>query len=183
MAGAAGAVAMEAVATAAMVTWAMAAAAGAVAMDTVATAATVTWAMAAAAGAVAMETVATAAMAAMAGKMTAATERDRLTPSPTAGSRGSDARPLGPTMGGRPDRTCGERPRASRIAYLRSDQPNSHRYRPATMKLRLRGFTALIDRGHARSGSRSGIPPASQCSENWREVNPKYIASALMFGL
>jgi hypothetical protein len=35
--------------------------------------------MAAAAGAVAMETVATAATAAMAGKMTAATERDRLT--------------------------------------------------------------------------------------------------------
>src|SRR5260370_456693 len=35
---------------------------------------------------------------------------------PSAGSRGSDPRPLGPTMGGRPDRTCGERPRASRIA-------------------------------------------------------------------
>jgi hypothetical protein len=33
-----------------------------------------------------------------------------------AGSRGSDPRPLGPTMGGRPDRTCGERPRAPRIA-------------------------------------------------------------------
>ena len=49
-----------------------------------ATAATVTRAMAAAADAVAMETVATAAMAAMAGKMTAVTERDRLTPSPTA---------------------------------------------------------------------------------------------------
>src|SRR5260370_42350696 len=76
----------------------------------------VTWAMAAAADAVAMDTVVTAAMAAMAGKMTAATERDRLTPSPTAGSRGSDPRPLGPTMGGRPDRTCGERPRASRVA-------------------------------------------------------------------
>ena len=43
-------------------------------------------------------------------------ERDRLTPSLTAGNRGSDPRPLGPTMGGRPDRTCGERPRASRIA-------------------------------------------------------------------
>src|SRR5260370_9663637 len=140
-----------------------------------------TLAVAATTDAVAM--AGTAALAAMAGKMTAATERGRLTPSPTAGSRGSDARPLGPTMGGRPDRTCGERPRASRIAYLRSDQPNSHRYRPATMKLRLPGFTALIDRGHARSGSRSGIPPASQCSENWREVNPKYIASSLMFGL
>src|SRR5260370_20181098 len=76
----------------------------------------VTWAMAAAADAVAMDTVVTAAMAAMAGKMTAATERDRLTPSPTARRRGSDPRPLGPTMGGRPDRTCGERPRASRVA-------------------------------------------------------------------
>src|SRR5216684_5392586 len=43
-------------------------------------------------------------------------KRDRLTPSPTAGSQGSDPRPLGPTMGGRPDRTCGERPRASRVA-------------------------------------------------------------------
>src|SRR5258708_36177314 len=93
-----------------------------------ATAATVTRAMAAAADAVAMETVATAAMAAMAGKMTAATERDRLTPSPTAGSRGSDPRPLGPTMGGRPDRTCGERPRASRVATRpRSDQPIARR--------------------------------------------------------
>jgi hypothetical protein len=31
-----------------------------------------------------------------------------------------------------------------------------------------RVWGALIDRGHAKSGSRSGIPPASQCSENWR---------------
>src|SRR5258707_7180592 len=69
-----------------------------------------------------------AAMAAMAGKMTAATERGRLTPSPTAGSRGSDPRPLGPTVGGRPDRTCGERPRASRVATRpRSDQPIARR--------------------------------------------------------
>src|SRR5258708_36699133 len=66
-----------------------------------------------------------AAMAAMAGKMTAATERGRLTPSPTAGSRGSDPRPLGPTMGGRPDRTCGERPLCIQDCEpaLRSDQP------------------------------------------------------------
>src|SRR5216684_1886425 len=46
------------------------------------------------------------------------------------------------------------------VPALRSDQPNSHRYRPATMKLRPRGLTALIDRGHAKSGSRSGIPPS-----------------------
>jgi hypothetical protein len=76
-----------------------------------------TQAVAATTDAVAMAgAAAIAAMVAMAGKMTAATERDRLTPSPTAGSRGSDPRLLGPTMGGRPDRTCGERPRASRIA-------------------------------------------------------------------
>src|SRR5229473_1848054 len=51
-------------------------------------------------------------------RISGGSKRDHLTPSPTAGSRGSDPRPLGPTMGGRPDRTCGERPRASRIAYL-----------------------------------------------------------------
>src|SRR5216684_1092673 len=33
-------------------------------------------------------------------------KRNRLTPSPTAGSRGSDPRPLGPTMGRRPESTC-----------------------------------------------------------------------------
>lgn len=35
-----------------------------------------------------------------------------------AGSWGSDPRPLGLAMGGRPDRTFGERPRASRITNL-----------------------------------------------------------------
>jgi hypothetical protein len=35
-----------------------------------------------------------------------------------AGSWGSDPRPLGLAMGGRPDRTFGERPRPSRIANL-----------------------------------------------------------------
>ena len=49
-------------------------------------------------------------------RISGGSKRDCPTPSLTAGSRGSDPRPLGPTMGGRPDRTCGERPRASRIA-------------------------------------------------------------------
>src|SRR5258708_21548972 len=49
-------------------------------------------------------------------RISGGSKRDRLTPSPTAGSRGSDPRPLGPTVGGRPDRTCGERPCAPRIA-------------------------------------------------------------------
>src|SRR5258708_32400661 len=52
----------------------------------------------------------------------------RLTQSPTAGSRGSDPRPLGLTMGGRLDRTSGERPRASRIAILHKVRPTAWRY-------------------------------------------------------
>src|SRR5258708_23231224 len=51
-----------------------------------------------------------AAMAAMAGKMTAATERGRLKPSPTTRNPGGEPPPPWPTKGGRPHRTCGERP-------------------------------------------------------------------------
>src|SRR5262249_48375052 len=71
----------------------------------------------------------------------------RLMTLSSAGGRGSDPRPLGPTMGGRLDRTCGERPRASKLRTC-------PKVRPTEQSLPRRETARMYGRG---SGSLAGL--------------------------